>query len=320
MSVSQINDSQLSASRFVETVSGKVPADCLGVTLAHEHLAMRPGDPLQYEESILDEPEKMVQEVSVYATAGGGSIVEMSPLNFGRNVAACQAISQATGVHVICATGFHNEKFLPDWAYTWSEAQLVALLLSELEQGIDGSLVKPGVIKIGTSYMEIKPIEVKLIAAAAKAHIKSGVPISTHCDKGSMALEQCQHFLRYGADPGRVILGHVDIPNDAEYLKRICALGFNVGIDHVGRDLHNKDQVKIRLIQELIAAGYIDHIFLSGDMGKKSYLSVYGGAPGLGYILCELKQYLRESGISEEELRHILVENPRRVFSSPFEC
>lgn len=301
----------------VNTVLGEVPADALGITFTHEHLAMNPGDPTRYGDSIFDDPGLIIRELSDFTAAGGKTIVEMSPLNFGRDVSAYREISKAAGIHVICATGFHKQEFLSPAMLAESDEWIAQLLIGEIEQGIGDTGVKAGVIKIGTSLNTVADSEHRIIKIVSGVLQRTGVPISTHCDKGTMALEQARLFLQYGADASRVILGHVDIPNDAGYLTKICELGFNVGVDHVGRDLANKDAVKINLLKALVDSGYIDHIFLAGDMGKKSYLKAYGGKPGLGYILCEFKEYFLDHGLSEREFLHILIDNPRRLFGRP---
>jgi predicted metal-dependent phosphotriesterase family hydrolase len=298
---------------FVNTVLGKVSCESLGVALSHEHLVMNPGS-AKYHDSVFDDPGKIVQELEEFKLAGGKTIVEMTPLNFGRDVIGCREISRATGIHVICATGFHKEEFIPSWVYTKSDDEIIALLLDEVDRGVSDTGIKPGVLKIGSSHGTITDVERRVIRIITEIHKSNSLPISTHCDKGTMALEQCRLFLEDGADPTRVILGHVDIPNDVGYLKRICSLGFNVGVDHVGRDLDTGDATKLNMIEGLIQGGFRDQIFLSGDMGKKSYLKSYGGRPGLGYIPTTFKRHLMERGVDGEDIDRILVKNPQRVF------
>ncbi|MGA2111653.1 MAG: aryldialkylphosphatase [Anaerolineales bacterium] len=298
----------------VNTVLGQIPAQQLGITLSHEHLFTNPGHPELYQDSVLTNMHKIIQEAALFRAAGGETIVEMTPLNFGRNVTAYREISRATGIQVICATGFHKEEFIPAWFQTKSNREIIDLLMAEINRGVANTGIRPGVIKIGTSYKTISSTERRAIEIAAFVQKETSLPISSHCDQGTMAIDQADLFVRLGVQPEKVVLGHVDIPNDAEYLKKICSLGFNVGIDHIGRDMTLKDIVKIGLIKDVIASGFIDHIMLSGDMGKKSYLKSFGGKPGLGYVLREFKNNMLQNGVKEQEFQHILVDNPRRVF------
>ena len=130
-----------------------------------------------------------------------------------------------------------------------------------------------------------------------------------------MAIEQCELFIKFGADISRVILGHVDIPNDIDYLTKMCSMGFNVQIDHVGRLQAHQEYLKIELIRNLIERGFIEEVFLSGDMGKKCYLQAYGGEPGLGYIPGDFTRQLIAQGFTQGQVDQILEYNPRRVFT-----
>jgi phosphotriesterase-related protein len=289
----------------------------MGVTYSHEHLLMKPSDRPEHAVYTFDEPDKLVEELADFAAAGGGTIVEMTPLNFGRDVAGYRDIARRSGVHVIFATGFHKEEFVPAWVQTATDTEIVERLLDEIERGVGDTGARPGVIKVGSSYNTITPTEKRLMAIIAEVHRRSSLPISTHCDKGTMALQQSELLLAYDVNPGRVLLGHVDIPVDSEYLHRICELGFNVSIDHVGRELGTGDAARIQLMSELIDAGFRDHIYLSGDMGKRSYLRSYGGEPGLDYILTTLRENMLASGIPAEDIEHILVANPQRLFCVP---
>ena len=275
----------------IQTVLGGINPDDLGLTLYHEHLAMKPGSERVFEKHTFDDPVRIANELAMFKRAGGGTFVEMSPLNFGRNIQSCIEISKNTGVHVICCTGFHKQYFVPGWVHIKSIHEIEAVLLREIQEGMDGTGVKAGVIKVGTSHNKIYPIEEWVIKAACAAQKNLNIPISTHCDKGTMTVEQCELILGNEVRPDRVLIGYADFPNNSEKIREICALGFNAGIDHVGRDLKNHDQTKIGMIRELIEEGYIEQVFISGDMGKKDYLKTYGGEPGLAYIPTNFKEY-----------------------------
>jgi len=300
---------------YAQTVLGKIPSEKLGVTLSHEHLIVKPNNSdSYYEQYTLDDAGKSTEETISFKQSGGNTIVEMTPINYGRNPLLLKKISENAGIHIICTTGFHEEKFLPNWIFSMDDDSIKQKLLNEINIGIDGTTIKPGVLKIGTSLNKVTETEKRLIRIVSDVHKETGLPISTHCSKGTKAIEQARFFLENGVDPSRVIIGHVDIPNDIELLIELCRLGFNVQIDHVGRDLANNDATKVKLIVDVINAGYINQVFLSGDMGKKGYLPAYGGTPGLSYFLKDLKGELMKK-ISEEDYYHILKINPRRFFT-----
>ena len=296
------------------TVTGPIRPEQMGTTYVHEHLMVQPQlEDDTYIPYTLQNEAASQDEVRSFAAAGGNTLVEMTPIHYGRDPAAYRRISQKTGVHVICCTGFHKELFMPPWFGEKTDLQLYDILMDEIENGLDGTGVRPGVIKLGTSFKEITAIETRAIQAAARVHLKTGIPISTHCDRGTMGVEQILALEKLGVDPGHVLLCHIDSAKDIEYAIRLCRMGAFICIDHVGRELADKDAFRVRMILELLDAGCLERVTLAGDMGKRSYLPAYGGAPGLAYSLTSLKSAL-VSKIGEAAFRTMLVDNPRRIF------
>lgn len=298
----------------VVTVTGPIRPEQMGTTYVHEHLMVQPQlEDDTYIPYTLQNEAASQDEVRSFAAAGGNTLVEMTPIHYGRDPAAYRRISQKTGVHVICCTGFHKELFMPPWFGEKTDLQLYDILMDEIENGLDGTGVRPGVIKLGTSFQEITALETRAIQAAARVHLETGIPISTHCDRGTMGVEQILALEKLGVDPGHVLLCHIDSAKDIEYAIRLCRMGAFICIDHVGRELADKDAFRVRMILELLDAGCLERVTLAGDMGKRSYLPAYGGAPGLAYILTSLKSALI-SKIGEAAFRTMLVDNPRRIF------
>lgn len=297
------------------TVTGPLDGKDLGVTYVHEHLMVRPQlDDPAYGPYTLQEEDVSARETLSFLRAGGRTLVEMTPLHYGRNIAACRRIAQRTGAQIICCTGFHKELFMPPWFDEKSDLQLYDLLMEEVLHGMDGTGVRPGVLKLGTSYEQITPREQRALEAAARVHRDTGIPLSTHCDKGTMGREQLRALERCGVDPADVLLCHIDSRQDIAYAKDLCRAGATICIDHVGRELQDGDAFRLRMIRELVEAGYAGQVTLAGDMGKTDYLPAYGGKPGFAYILTELYPALLPC-IGEQALHTMLVENPRRIFA-----
>lgn len=297
------------------TVNGEIAGTELGSTYVHEHLIVQPqsSDEKYIPYTLKDEIASTKEAVS-FAQAGGGTLVEMTPIYFGRDPKAYRRIARAAGIHVICCTGFHKQEFLPPWFEEKSDMQLFDLLMKEVQDGLDHTGIRPGVIKLGTSFNTITPNEQRVIRAVARVHLSTGIPISTHCDKGTMGLEQIRLLEESGVDPARVLLCHVDIPKNINYVKELCRTGTNVCFDHVGRELADKDTFRVEMICRLLDAGFGKQITLAGDMGKKEYLPAYGGTPGFRYVLESLRKEL-EDRISKQEFEEILIYNPRRILA-----
>lgn len=221
----------------VNTVLGSVAAVELGVTYIHEHLYMKPNELLEFYPYTLDNVEKSVEEAKRFAAAGGRTMVEMSPLNFGRNTEALRTIAQEAGINVVCVTGLHKQAHLPQWFCELSDAEASHVVVDEIEDDIGWSHVKPGAVKIGTSLNQITDDERRAIRLCGAIARDLDLPMITHCDKGTMGLEQIDLLGKVGVALERICLSHVDLTQDVGYLKRICEKGAYISFDHVGRDL-----------------------------------------------------------------------------------
>jgi phosphotriesterase-related protein len=300
---------------MINSVTGPISPSSLGFTLMHEHLVVKPQiDDPKYEPYTLDNPAKSTVEAIEFKTHGGKTILEMTPINYGRDVDKLQKIAKASKTNILFTTGFHKQEFMPEYVTSSSVEDLTKIILAEINNGVGIYKLKPAVIKCGSSLGEITDNEKKCIMAAAEAHKISGLPISTHCDKGTMAKEQLEILIASGVKPANVLLGHVDIPEDIWYLMDLCKTGVNIEIDHVGRDLADKDSKKIGMISELIKAGYLSQLFISGDMGKKDYLYAFGGKPGLTYFRKDFKDWCSRT-IGDRNYDRIFVDNPKRFLS-----
>lgn len=298
----------------VNTVLGPIAPDDLGVTYIHEHLYVKPNELPEFYPYTLDNVEKSVEEAKRFAAAGGKTMVELSPLNFGRNTEALRTIAQEAGINVVCVTGLHKQAHLPQWFCELTDDEVSHVVIDEIEDGIGWSHVKPGAVKIGTSLNKITDDERRAIRLCGVIAHDFDLPMITHCDKGTMGLEQIDLLGEAGVAPERICLSHVDLTQDVDYLKRICEKGAYISFDHVGRDLEGHDAQRIGMLAELVRAGYGDKVCLAGDMGKKDYFCSYGGRPGLDYILTKLRKWALEV-MNPEDYDRMLTENPRRVLA-----
>src|ERR1700704_2457837 len=189
---------------MVQTVLGPVPGSELGLTVSHEHLLCRPpgsagdADP----DLVLDDQEAALTELSVFKAAGGNGLVEVTPVDYGRDLDGLAALSRRSGVHIVAATGLHKDEFSAPYTARLDEDQLADIFMRDLQVGVNG--VRPGVIKLGSSLDEITPGERKAFTAAALAQRATGAPITTHTEAGRLGLEQLELLLGAGAGPERI--------------------------------------------------------------------------------------------------------------------
>jgi phosphotriesterase-related protein len=184
-----------------------------------------------------------------------------------------------------------------------------------LTKGIDGTDVKAGVIKAGTSLNQITPVEERVLRAAARANLATGAPISTHTDRSTMALEQIAILREEGADPSRVIVGHMDFALDEPYLRPVLETGAFISFDQISKTKYAPDETRAAMVKTLVDAGHTDQLLLSGDLARKSYLAAYGGGPGWSYLVERFPLHLMDAGLDAPTVRRLYVDNPARALT-----
>jgi phosphotriesterase-related protein len=339
--------------RVAMTVRGPVDPTDLGISLLHEHLWMdarplhavhgyttelhgpwdeaaaaearwNPGvHPANYR---LTNVDLVVAELAPFVAAGGRTIAEMTPPSLGRDPRRVREIAERSGVHVIQGTGQYLEAVHEPWLTDASEAGITARLIREATEGIDDTGIRAGIYgEIGTSN-PVTPGERRVLRAVAAASRQTGLAVSVHLHpwgyEGSTVLDE---LVSAGADPERVILGHVttaiDRPDDlARLVDRGAILGFDLfGFDHSligpGRwppSDHDAGLAVARMVQ----AGHRDRLILSQDIGVLSRLRRWGSW-GYAHVLEHVVPILRALGLSDDDLDAILVRTPARLLSTP---
>ncbi|HZY44344.1 MAG TPA: phosphotriesterase-related protein [Anaerolineae bacterium] len=302
---------------FIRTVRGDIDPSDFGVCYPHEHVLCTPPANVTDRDLTMDSEATAIKELTWFHEAGGRSLVEMTPADYGRNAAGLKRVSEQSGVHIVCMTGHHKEAFSAAWVQDRSIEELADRFVRDATKGVDGTSIKAGAIKVASSLNKITPNEEKVFRAAARAHQMTGAPISTHTEAGTMALEQIDLLRSEGVDPSRVIIGHLDRNLDWEYHLQIARTGVYIGYDQISKEKYEPDSKRIEFILRLVKEGFGQQILLGGDLARKSYWPSYGtgGGPGLTYILWRFVPWLRSEGLSEHAINDILIRNPARAFS-----
>jgi 5-phospho-D-xylono-1,4-lactonase len=312
---------------FVRTVLGDIDPSELGVTYAHEHMAIagsRTTD--MFPDFRLDDADRAVEELAPAQALGLRAVVDAMPADTGRDVLLLAEISRRSGVHILGPTGAHHGRYYPEnhWTERLDVAEIAGLFAADIDDGIDaldyGSPIvrrtphRAGVIKIGASEGGPSPRDARIFQAAAAAQVATGCPILTHCEAGTGALEQMAVLIEHGADPGHVALSHVDKIVDRVYQREIFSTGAFVEYDQ-GFRWKDAPNGTLQLIEWALEDGHGDRIVLGLDAARQGYWSTYGGAPGMTYLLDELATAMRDRGIGDEQQRLFFVDNPARLYA-----
>jgi phosphotriesterase-related protein len=306
----------------IMTVLGPIAPEQLGVCMAHEHLIVDSWAMWQVPNYslIVDDVNLVTEEVQAFRDAGGTSIIDVTTIGLGRDPEALRQISVATGVQVVMGTGWYRERSYPAYIQERSANELAAMMVAEIEEGIDGTGIRAGVIgEIGTERGHITPAQERVFRAAARAHLQTGAPITTHTTHwGELALEQLALLAEEGVDPRHVIIGHLGDRRGIDFFVPIAETGTFLGIDNIGYLDYQKEERRAQNVIDLMAAGFRSQLLLSMDIATLDDLHWYGGK-GFDYLLLTFIPLLRSLGATDEDLHALLVENPSRafVFSEP---
>ena len=292
-------------SAIIRTVRGDIAPEQLGACDAHEHLFLvtpaQPGD--EYADV-----GKALEEAQTLRAAGATALVDWTPIGLGRDLDGLRTVSEATGLHVIAATGLHRE------VHYAAADPLRKESAEELAERFVADLERCGIIKLGASYHSLTLFEAKAFEAGAAAHARVAAPLCVHTEHGTIGLAIVQRLEGLGVPPERVILAHVDRnPDPAEHAET-AATGAWLQLDGPGRTKYWPDSTILALIADLADRGFSDRLLLGGDTGRRSMFRSYGGGPGMEYVFARFKPRL-ERELGAELSEQIFLANPARAFA-----
>lgn len=317
---------------IVNSVLGPIDSSQLGFTLTHEHIAFSPaGFKQTYPDLLnLNRIEAVAVEQLTQARADGvKTIVDCTTMDLGRDITLIETVSRKSGVQFICSTGSHlyipfgffNTMF--PWIVPMSPADIASLWVREIEEGIEGTGIKAGIIKVATNDPIREPEEL-MLRSAALAHQRTGVLITTHTPPTSRVGEdQMRIFEEEGVDLSKVYIGHVNSTLDLDYHKGMMDKGVWLGMDHffpAGSPGTPGWAERTTFIKDLVFDGYEDQIMLSHDWNVMSVAAVQSSethepySNGYSWISSAVLPLMRELGVSEDAINKLMVENPRRFF------
>jgi phosphotriesterase-related protein len=277
--------------------------------------------------------DEAAREAAHFGAAGGQTVVDVTPIGLGRDPLALLAIARATGLNVVMGCGYYVHRRHPPELEERTVEDVAAQLIEEITVGVDGTGVRAGIIgEIGMTKVTAR--EEKVLRAAARAQAATGVPLSIHHDMFERNAARLLEIAREeGADLRRTIVCHMD--QDArcepEYFQAVAATGAYIGLDTFGhydfyaysrdpvwragpRKVFPTDWDRAERIAALCEAGSLDQVVVAQDVCLKIQLKRYGGF-GFDHILESAVPMWRAVGLTEPQVRRILVDNPARVLA-----
>jgi phosphotriesterase-related protein len=323
---------QEKSSDVVRTVLGLVPADELGVVLIHESLlSVVPG--AEYAPEInMDKSEifeVLKRKLTEFRRNGGKTIVDRSGMFHGRDVKLYETLSKTTGVHIVASTGLGPEPMLSGYFVTpqknpptpWSAEQFADLFAKEVTEGIVVPRIErsglAGLVTSIASQSGITEKETNLFRGSALAAKRTGVPVSVQY--GEDAINDLDILLGEGIEANRVIIGGLD---RLDAVRRgeafaVARRGSYVSFDHVGwttNEGYVNDEQRALLIAELFNEGIGNRVLVSTNaVGvAKGYEAI---DISYDYLLTTFVPLLKKAGVTDEQVRVLLEENPQRVLT-----
>lgn len=340
----------------VQTVLGPVDPETLGPTITHEHLLIdfrvvyqppnNPDEVGMAEEklslsnlgwirhnwnnsldnlTLLDE-EVATAEASHYFGAGGRTMVDVTSNGLGRDPLALARISKATGLNVVMGGGHYIGSTHPDEFEIMTADGIAEMIIRDIEQGVDGTGIKTGIIgEVGVSAPWTES-EHKTIQAAVIAQVQTGAPVLIHPgrDEG-LPLQILEAVQSWGGDMTNTVMGHIERTiYDRDALKRVAQTGAFMNLDLFGHDSSYyplapssympNDAQRLDQIEFLIDQGHVDQILLAHDVCSKHRLKQYGGH-GWDHIISRVVPQMLARGMSREHVDQMLVDNPKRMLT-----
>lgn len=299
----------------VMTVNGPIPVEDLGFTLPHEHVLLN----MMREHratGLLHDPELLARELGEFHAHGGRTLVECTNMGLGRDPNGLRAIAERSSLNIVMGSGLYRDPYLDrEWVDERSVDEIAEIIVRDLVEGVDGTSVRAGIIgEIGADKWYVSALEERSFRAAARAHLTTGVTITTHAARWPVGRAQLGILMSEGVDPANVIVGHTDTVPMIEYHEELADLGAWVQYDSIRGQSDYDTEIRIGYILHMIRRGHADRLLISQDVCNRSHLRV-GGGTGYAYIIASFLDLLRENGVSDEEIHLITVVNPRRALA-----
>jgi phosphotriesterase-related protein len=304
---------------IIMTVNGPIPSSEMGMTLTHEHIlvdfigADSISDTRWDKSAVVERSYPFLVEIR---DLGCKSFVECTPEYIGRDPVLLKQLSSLSGLNILTNTGYYgaaNNKYIPQHAYNETADQLASRWILEWENGIGGTGIKPGFIKIGVANGNLSDLHQKLVKAAARTHLKTGLTIASHTGPAIPAFEELDILRNEGVAPEAFIWVHAQGEKDISNQVKAAKMGAWVSLDGLN---DNNIEDYVRMISNLKENGLLNKVLLSHDAGWYRPGEENGGEyRGYTTLFEKLVPALKEERFTDQEINQLLISNPAAAFT-----
>jgi phosphotriesterase-related protein len=322
----------------IESVRGPIDTSKLGVTLMHEHIFVLSTEINQnYPESWGDEERRVqdaVEQLRKLKSRGVDTIVDATVLGLGRCIPRIQRIAAQVDLNILVAAGLYVFNDLPMYLQFRTPGSrfhesdiLIDMFLRDIREGIADTGVKAAILKCATDCQGVTRGVERVLRAVAMAHRKTGAPITTHTDARTQSgLAQQRIFEEEGVDLSRVLIGHCGDTTNLKYLETLMEKGSLIGMDRFGIEIRLPFKKRVEVVAALCRQGYATKMVLSQDAAcyndwfNEQELAARAPRWSYVHIFNDVIPALKELGVTDGQIRTMLVENPRRFFEGNASC
>ncbi|MPR36989.1 phosphotriesterase family protein [Salmonirosea aquatica] len=305
--------------RSIQTVLGAIPVSQLGMTLIHEHILVDFIGADKITPTAWDR-KRVLESVMPYLEAikqkGVRSFVDCTPSFLGRDVELLREISLKSGLNILTNTGYYgaaDNKYLPKWAFTETDEQLAARWIREFEEGIEGTNVRPGFIKIGVNSGNLSELHQKLVRAAAITHLATGLTICSHTGPALPAFQEIELLGKMGVSPRAFVWVHAQNETDKNLYTTAARQGAWVSLDGIG---WGDTEPYAAWIAQMKSDRQLNRLLISHDAGWYRPEADDPMAKFVGYtqLFDTLIPLLSKRGLTRHDIDQLLVKNPAKAF------
>jgi len=300
----------------IETVQGPISPEALGFTLIHEHItcdssgARDTGPRRWLRDRVVT---TMAPHLHALRDCGVTGLIDCSPMCLGRDPLVLLRLSLLTGLHILTNTGLYTEPYLPQEVLAMSAQAIARRWVTEWREGIDGTGIRPGLIKIAVNPGHLAPVQQTIVRAAAITHQATGLLVAAQAGDAVAARESLDIIEAEGMSPSRYVIAHADQIPEPEVHIELAERGAWLEYDAIGtRPIEDH----VALVGRMLEWGFEDQLLLSQDAGWFEVGEPDGGIPRpYTTIVDEFIPRLVDAGVSDNRIYKLFVQNPREALA-----